>query len=370
MWNLARGLTALGAEVTVLTTNAKQKGVVDVPTERTEEGVRIITSPIFARGQSKLASRFGVSVSFWREIVKHTRGADIIHINGFWGLGPVVAVLACAKFGQPMVVSTRGNLQENAINDKALKKRLAFALGVRGLLRAATAIHYTTLLEENWSPEWARGLPCIIVPNPMEMKPQADGEAFRAGLGIGAETVVLGSIGRIHRRKGFEIVARALGKGSRRDIIWAVVGADEGYREELVRLAKELGIDSRLKLVGELKGEQLTQAYAGIDCLVLPSHGENFGNVVVEAAIQGTPSIVSDQLGLMAWIAENDTGIVLPLEVDAWSETLGALSREEIIQRWEPHRLTMLAKASFSIEVVAQQMLEHYERILSNHIYK
>ncbi len=57
MWNLDRGLAGLGVDVIVVTTNARQKGVVDVTAERVEEGVVIVTAQVLGGGNWEKANR-------------------------------------------------------------------------------------------------------------------------------------------------------------------------------------------------------------------------------------------------------------------------------------------------------------------------
>jgi glycosyltransferase involved in cell wall biosynthesis len=44
------------------------------------------------------------------------------------------------------------------------------------------------------------------------------------------------------------------------------------------------------------------------DLLVLPSHDENFGNVVIESLSQGTPVLLSPFVGLHDYVEKNNFG--------------------------------------------------------------
>jgi glycosyltransferase involved in cell wall biosynthesis len=366
---LARGLAKLGVQVTALATNARQEGIVDVPRERVEEGVRIITEPVLFGGRVAWASRYGISPRLWLRIASHVGKADIVHLNGFWGAAPLAAAAACRVHGKPYVVSTRGNLQEDAIRDKRTKKAIALTLGNRRLIKGAGSIHYTTNLERRWSPEWAKNCRSFIAPNPMEIRPLANGTQLSRKYGIAEGAVLLGFFGRIHRRKGFDVLIPALADAvsKNKDLKLIVAGHDEGYGAELAGLVRRYEIEESVVMAGELRGDELDEAFSGVDILVLPAHGENFGNVVAEAAIQGTPCLVSDRLGLKDWVEESDAGLVLELDVVAWAEALSSLSRDEIARRWRPDRLARHARESFSIDTVARKMLEHYERIVLEH---
>lgn len=367
MWNLAWGLAGLGVEVTVLATNAKQKGIVDVPAERVEEGVRILTAPVLGGGRWDKANRHGLSPSYWKMIAANIRNADLVHLNGFWGPSPAVTGASCKLFNKPYVLSTRGNLEDRSLSVKTMKKELALKLGVKRLLRGASALHFTTEMERDLSPDWAKRINAIVVPNPIEMPNRTSGHGLREKYGITDGALLLGIVGRLHERKGFDVLLPALAKvAATRDIILLAVGPDEaGYKGELERTISRDGLTGRVIFSSELSGEDLISAYAGMDLLVSPSYGESFGNVIVEATAQGTPCFVSDQVGLKDWVAENDIGLVLPLEPTAWAAALDGLNREDLPRRWDPSRISRLARESFSIEAVAKQMLAHYERILS-----
>ena len=205
------------------------------------------------------------------------------------------------------------------------------------------------------------------MPNPVEIPERTDGGGIRERFGVGKDALLLGAFGRLHQRKGFDVLLPAMAKATARvEFKLLAVGPDEaGYRKELDRMTKSDGLFQKVIFAGELSGEELAQAYAAVDMLVLPSHGESFGNVVVEAAAQGTPCLVSDQVGLKDWVEENDIGRVLPLDVYAWANAIAGIKKEEISRRWAPDRLARLARENFSIEVVAKQMLDQYEKTLS-----
>lgn len=365
MWNLARGLRSIGHNVEVLTTNVSQKGRMDVRRRSVEEGVEIDRYDVVGRGKSTVCNRYGFSPSLWVEIAKRVGDNEIVHMSGFWGTIQAVTALSCSMRRVPYVVSTRGGLQEDAIRDKRLKKEIALRLGTRRILREAGAIHYTTELERRMSPEWAQKYPSFIVPNPMEIRPKADGADLRERLRIRGGDVVLGAFGRIHKRKGFDVLIPALNRVVRggKSVVLVVAGPDEGYRDKLEKAVRNRYLEKRVKIMGELRGKELDEAYETVDMLVLPAHGENFGNVVAEAAIQGTPAMVSDHLGLMDWVKEKEAGVVIPLDPDSWAQEIQKLERGRIQELWPSERISKIAIDSFSMESVAESMAANYRTV-------
>jgi len=61
---------------------------------------------------------------------------------------------------------------------------------------------------------------------------------------------------------------------------------------------------------GELRGEDLSRAYASADIFVFPSTTDTYGNSVLEAQASGLPAIVSDSGGPQEIIVPGETGLV------------------------------------------------------------
>lgn len=67
----------------------------------------------------------------------------------------------------------------------------------------------------------------------------------------------------------------------------------QGYTDSLKAQADRLGISRVVEFPGQRFGEELLAEYAHADALVLPSHNENFGAVVIDALAWGMPVITS-----------------------------------------------------------------------------
>ncbi|APF39427.1 glycosyl transferase (plasmid) [Chelatococcus daeguensis] len=123
------------------------------------------------------------------------------------------------------------------------------------------------------------------------LPPDAAREALRARLGLGAEASVLGCVSRLHALKNLPAAVRLLPGDARRHLVLVGQGPE---REALVALARELGCDERLHLLGEQPAEAIGDILAGLDLFVFPSLAETFGLAVVEAAAAGVPVLAHD----------------------------------------------------------------------------
>jgi glycosyltransferase involved in cell wall biosynthesis len=367
MWNLTRGLAANNVDVTVLTTNARQKGIVDVPKERVEENVRIITTKVIGNGRWLFGNRFGISVEYPLQMVKNIGNADIVHIQGLWGIMPIEAAMLASVFGKPFIFSPRGSLGRWPLYQKRIKKQLFLGTWGRLLLSRAAGFHFTSDEELRQAPAWLVQNKGFVVPNPVESNYKGNGDRFRKKFGLPEDRMLIGIVGRIHKKKGFDILIPAFCSCKRDDLYLAVVGPDEGgYKKEVEKMITSEAAAKRIIFTGLLSGQELADAYAAFDMLVAPSYHENFGMTVPEAALQGTPSMISTEVDLKDWVNKNDTGIVLELSIDVWKSALEKLQGDEIRKRWSAEKLSSVASESSSIESVSKQMIKHYERILES----
>lgn len=137
----------------------------------------------------------------------------------------------------------------------------------------------------------------VVMPgaSPDEFHPH-QAEAARRELAADGDFLI-GYVGRLVPEKGLDLVLRALAElpGHCR---LAVAGAGPA-EPELRGLAAELGLGERVRWLGRVPRERIADHFAALEVLVLPSRGtatwrEQFGMVLAEAMLCGTPVIGSD----------------------------------------------------------------------------
>ena len=364
-WALIRGLRQEGAQITVATTSATPDGQAVVPRVRVEEGIRILSSSVVGGERWRAANRCGISLSQLALAARELTRCDLVHFSAIWApTYPVISAL-CRGLGKPYVVTPHGMLLEYSLAQRRRKKSLYLRLVGRRYLLGAGAVHYTSSQELEAAPGWLREAPnSVIVPNAVSATVDGDGQRFRDRVGATDSELLLGMVGRIHDKKGFDVILPAMASAqSPSPARLVVVGPDEDHQATVQQTMGALGLDHRVTFTGNLQGQELADAYAGLDALVLPSYGENFGMVVVESVAQGTPAFVSESVGLGSWVTDHDVGEVLPLQRQAWVGLLERLDRGRVQRRWQRRRLKGEARASFSTAEVGRQMTEVYERL-------
>lgn len=175
--------------------------------------------------------------------------------------------------------------------------------------------------------------------------PGVDVERFRPGLpcddlkaGIGlqpGEKLIL-SVGRLSRRKGFDMVVRSLPELLRQgiNVRYALIGIGED-RDYLISLARELGVANQVHLLGHVSSEDLPRWYNACDVFAMPNREingdtEGFGMVFIEAAACSRPVLAGNAGGTGAAVVNGETGLrvngeCLAAIVDAFVRLLGGV---------------------------------------------
>jgi glycosyltransferase involved in cell wall biosynthesis len=170
------------------------------------------------------------------------------------------------------------------------------------------------------------------------------------------------SVGRIHPKKGTDILIEAFAKTLARDPDWhlVVAGPDQvGLRMEFEMLAERLGISDRITWTGMVKGNLKWGAFAVSEVFILPSHQENFGIVVAEALAASVPVILSDKVNIWREVVNCEAGLVCE---DTLEGTQAALTRWSKLTAEEIAAVRQRSRKCFdemfNYEVTARKALE------------
>jgi glycosyltransferase involved in cell wall biosynthesis len=149
----------------------------------------------------------------------------------------------------------------------------------------------------------------VVIPNGLNL------EEFK-GLKKRVENCrIILHVGRLERYKGVHYLIEALPKLDD-DIVLEIVGKGP-FKERLVKLAKKLKVENRVRFFQDLSRSELLQRYLDASLFVLLSKHEAYGICVAEALACGTPCIVADTSALKEWVDnENCLGISYPINLD------------------------------------------------------
>lgn len=187
----------------------------------------------------------------------------------------------------------------------------------------------------------------------------AAGHEVRARLGIEADEVVLGFVGRLVEIKRVDLLLRALSqaRSDGRRLRLLVVGDGE-LRPRLEALAHELGTADAVSFLGYRR--DLPAIAAATDIAVLASANEGTPVALIEAAAAGIPAVAT-RVGGVGDVVTPETGVVVePGDAEAlavaitalagdreWRERLGAAARKRALRRYSAERLVADVEALY-----------------------
>lgn len=220
----------------------------------------------------------------WRQL----RQADVVHLTAiFYPLSWLTFFANRLFFHKPLVWSPRGELDPEALIYSRWKKRPVLAL-LRKSLGKNVVFHATCPEEAAYiRQQFGPAAATLELPNYMEL-PEP--------LALPVLPYLL-YLGRIHPKKAIErlIEALALSDTFLASSFQLLIAGDaqNDYGQALKKQIGQLQLQDRVQFLGQVDGQEKQQWLAQAYFSFLPSHTENFGNVVVEALAQGTPVVAS-----------------------------------------------------------------------------
>jgi glycosyltransferase involved in cell wall biosynthesis len=135
-------------------------------------------------------------------------------------------------------------------------------------------------------------------------------------------------VGRLIPIKGHLVLLRALAQARMRVPGVTLDVAGRGPLEPALKsYARELGLDNAVRFLGFVSPVERAIEDAAI--VVVPSVGEGFGMVALEAMERGRPVIASAVGGLPEIVADGETGLVVPAgDAEALGEAIVALASD------------------------------------------
>lgn len=141
--------------------------------------------------------------------------------------------------------------------------------------------------------------------------PCSPSSTLKASLRLPPQAAVVGSVGRFVPYKGYHhlLDAAAIVRQKRPDVHWVLVGDGE-LREKLEGQCQRLGLATAVRFIGWQ--ERVSEYLALFDVFVLPSLGEHFGRVLLEAMAMERAVVATNAGGVPEIVLHNRTGILVP----------------------------------------------------------
>lgn len=282
---------------------------------------------------------------------------DLYHANTLWLYATHATCRYARKMGKPYVLSTHGMLYPTALKVSGWKKKLMGALWYNEDIMRATCIHATCQQEMEYVRAYGYKGPIAVIPNPVVLPHEVSLKFRDESLKYRIQgKKQIGFLGRLHPIKKVENIIYALALLNDEEsklLSFQVMGKfDESYEDFLKAEVKRLNLEDCVTFVGFISGQEKYERLSRLSALMVPSEQENFGMIVPEALICGTPVYAS--LGTpwselnehrCGWWKDNEPETIVKVIKDilCMDDTeireMGARGRQLMEDKYEQHKV-------------------------------
>ena len=290
-------LSSLGVNINVSTTNANGKTRLTVEPNtyiqiKSNYRVKYYEDTIIGR----FSWRFITSV--WKDINR----CDLVKIEDIFSTYMPPSLLYAKMLRKPILISPRGSLSPWSIANKhPFLKKLWLMLLIEPFIRNGWW-HATSSQEADDIKKLFPKAKIVVIPNGVDLeqfsKPNKLNRLEYLRRFTGRDTQqgpIIISMGRLHQKKGFDLLIDAYSKilAKHPHALLLIAGKDDGEKKRLDQQISNLLLGNHILFVGELLGDDKLNFLRGGDLFVLPSQSENFGNVYLEALASGVPVVAT-----------------------------------------------------------------------------
>jgi glycosyltransferase involved in cell wall biosynthesis len=356
----SRVLESRGHEVVIASLDAPE-----------EPWVKECPSRVEALGPSR--ANYGLSPRFVPWLQANAATFDAVVVNGLWQFNSYGVWKALHGTGRHYFVFPHGMLDpwfKRTYPLKHAKKWLYWPWAEYRVLRDAHAVLFTCEQERQLAREsfWLYRCNERVVSLGISRPPgdaAAQRELFLSRFPQCRGQQIVLFLGRIHEKKGCDLLIRAFGKiaAAHPTLQLVMAGPEQQDAARWRALAAEEHISDRIVWTGMLTGDAKWGALHAADVFVLPSHQENFGLAVVEALACGVPVLISREVNIWREIVDSGAGLAAPDTVDGTAELLRAWMEKSPAER---ERMRQAAAQCFTERFEIASATEHLLKVLQN----
>lgn len=349
---LCEELVRTGADIEVFATTAN--GPAELPvTANTPVQIDGVTVTYFKR-ITKDHTHF--SPALLRALWKRAAEFDAIHIHAWWNLVSVFSCLIAMRRGIPVILSPRGTLSSYSFsNHNTGKKKLIHQFLGKNLL-AKCHMHVTSAKEAETITKHVSPKSITTIPNFVKIEKAGMYETT-----IPYSPLMLLFFSRIEEKKGLDILLNALPLLTVPFHLTIAGNGDKGYIDQL-KTSVNPDLTDKITWAGFYNDDKF-DLLRRHHLMVLPSHDENFGNVVVESLSVGTAVLVSENVGLAEYVNKHQLGWVCSTNTVSVSVAINDIGNKH--QELEATRASApdIMRRDFTGDKLVQQYIGLYKKV-------
>lgn len=202
---------------------------------------------------------------------------------------------------------------------------------------------------------WARGV------DHDRFNPERRDLAWRRGLGIADDDLVVGFLGRLVLEKGLDIFAAVCAELRRRGVAHKVLVVGDGPARGSFLTDCPDAI-----MTGFQMGDDLGRAAAAMDIFLNPSVTEAFGNVTLETMAAGVAVVAANATGARTLVEDGVTGhLVEPRDVAGYADAIAGYANDRASLR-TAQAAGRAASLEYQWDAINQKVVDVYRSLVSH----
>lgn len=239
-------------------------------------------------------------VSMFFKCLRIAKDSDIIHAN--WAITGLIAGVSGKILNKPVVTTLRGEditrARKNLLDKFILKWCIRFSSNVVAVSESIK----TWVIDNNPGADKK----IIVIANGVE---ESLLEINSTETKNDNEVRIL-TIGSLIERKGIDQIIKAMARIKKEIPVYLTIIGNGPEKTKLEELVKSFDLLGKIKFVGEVMPENVSNYLSNADIFILASHSEGRPNVILEAMASGLPVISTDIEGSNELIAHKKTGLL------------------------------------------------------------
>ena len=290
----------------------------------------------------------------WKEVKKF----DVVHIHAWWNLVSIFSCWIALRRGVPVVISPRGTLSSYSFTNKnSLPKQIIHHFLGKPMLKKS-AIHVTSQRERTSIVDLVTPKRIFNIANFVAIPDSIADSTHQSD-----RLLKLLFFSRVEEKKGLDILFNALMSVTIPYHLTIAGDGDPGYIEQLKIIASANHIAEHVSWIG-FQGANKFDLLGQYDLMVLPSHDENFGNVVIESLSVGTAVLISKNVGLADYVSKSNLGWVCELSENDISTYINNIYRQNDKISTIREQAPIQIRKDFSEENLTEKYIDMYNQIV------
>jgi glycosyltransferase involved in cell wall biosynthesis len=213
--------------------------------------------------------------------------SDICHIYGGWTYFHIKIFLLAFNLKKKIIIHPLGFYEPWSLNQKKIKKKLAWLLYQKKILLKSDLIHCASITEKK---------------NLLKLNKNFNAQVIPYGISddsiknkINKKKIKKKAIyfSRLHKKKGIEDLIRCWNDIGNKDWVLDIYGPvhNQNYKDHLIRMANN---NDNINFFNPIyNNKKKFKIFDNYDVMILPSYSENFGMVILESLARGLPVLTT-----------------------------------------------------------------------------